>query len=122
MRFKVGEINVICSDLERSIEFYRDVLGFDVIGREGDGCHMRCGGTGFLLLGVAHAVEDRGKYCDTPSFSVDLMVEDIDEAIRHFKSNGVEFEKEKEVGAPYVFIRDPDGLVFEVIQDDMDEV
>ena len=32
----IGVINIICTDLERSLEFYRDVLGFEVLEKE---CH-----------------------------------------------------------------------------------
>ena len=28
VEFRPGELNVVCSDLERSTKFYRDVLGF----------------------------------------------------------------------------------------------
>ena len=28
MEFRAGEINIICTDVEKSLKFYRDVLGF----------------------------------------------------------------------------------------------
>ncbi len=28
MKFAVGEINIICTNLEASLRFYRDILGF----------------------------------------------------------------------------------------------
>ena len=33
MRFTVGEVNVVCADLERSLRSCRDGLGFDVVRR-----------------------------------------------------------------------------------------
>ena len=34
MRFSPGETNVICTQLERSLVFYRDVLGYRVVEEE----------------------------------------------------------------------------------------
>ncbi len=117
MRFSIGEINVICTDLERSLRFYRDVLGLEVVGREGDAYHMRLGETAFLLLPVARTAGDRTPYCATPSFSVDLIVDDIGGAVEHLMSHGVEFESQWTPGNETAFVRDPDGLVLEIIQD-----
>ncbi|NRA08957.1 MAG: VOC family protein, partial [Myxococcales bacterium] len=31
MKFRFGEINVVCTDRDRSLAFYRNVLGFEVL-------------------------------------------------------------------------------------------
>lgn len=114
-RFAIGEINVICTDIAASLRFYRDVLGFGVIGREGDCYHLDSGGRHVLLLPVAAEAGEDAPYCSLPTVSVDLMVDDIEAAFRHLQASGVRFEREWKPGARSFLIRDPDGLVWEVI-------
>lgn len=116
MRCRVGEINIICTDLERSLRFYRDVLGFEVLEREGPGWHLACDGRKFLLLGVADGRRDPAAYCRFAEISLDLLVENLDEARRQCESAGVAFVSEFEPSTDRFFIRDPDGLVLEVIR------
>ena len=42
MQFKPGEINIICSDLQQSLHFYRDLLGFSVEIDDQGFYHLRC--------------------------------------------------------------------------------
>ena len=112
----IGEINIICTDLDRSLPFYRDVLGFEAIEQEGIAYHLRCGQTRFLLLPVASSKLSRPPYGQTPEFSIDLLVDDLTETVRHFQAHQVEFVSEWQANDKRVYIRDPDGLVFEVIQ------
>jgi catechol 2,3-dioxygenase len=116
MHCRVGEINIICTDLERSLRFYRDVLGFAVLNAEGPAWHLTCGETKFLLLGVAQRGHDRLPYCQMADFSIDLMVPNLDEARRHLSAAGVEFISETAPSPSRFFIRDPDGLALEIIQ------
>ena len=44
MRFRMGETNIICTDLERSLHFYRDLLGFEALEPEGPAWHLECDG------------------------------------------------------------------------------
>lgn len=115
MNFTIGEINIIGTDLERSLHFYRDVLGFEAIEREDPGYHLRCGDVKLLLLAVAGPGQIQ-PYCSKPEISIDLLVDDLQEAYIHLTSYGVKFVSEFEPNSDRFFIRDPDGLVFEVIQ------
>lgn len=113
---RVGEINVICTDAERSLRFYRDILGFEVLGEE-EGCwHLTCGETKFLLLPIASTARKPPKYCTEPTFSVDLLVPDLQAAKKLLESKGVDFVEEISPNEERFFIRDPDGLVLEIIQ------
>ena len=115
MQFKLGEINIICTDLVRSLKFYRDLLGFEVVGEEDGALHMKCQGSRFLLLPFAKPAPERKAYCKEPAISFDLIVDDLGAAYDYFKQNKVEFEMEPEVEGSYFFIRDPDGLVIEIV-------
>jgi catechol 2,3-dioxygenase-like lactoylglutathione lyase family enzyme len=112
----VGEINILCTDAFRSLLFYRDVLGFEVLSEEEGAYHLRCGGIGFLLLAVAKTARLQLPYCATPEFSIDLLVEDLKATYDHLQSHKVTFVSEWKPNASRFFIRDPDGLVFEIIQ------
>ena len=114
-KFSIGEINVICSDIGESLAFYRDILGFSVVEQEGDAWHLACAGRSVLLLPVAAQRSGPLPYCSVPVVSVDLMVEDLAAAHRHFKAHNVAFEHDWTPGARSFHIRDPDGIVWEVI-------
>ena len=122
MKCRIGQVNIICTDAERSLRFYRDLLGFEVVRREESAYHLRCGETEFLLLPVAKSESDRPPYCSVATFSVDILMTDITEAVEHLRAAGVEFVSEWHPGDSHFFIRDPDGLVLEVIQDTADLV
>ena len=114
---RIGEINIVCTDAAQSLRFYRDILGFDVTGEEKGCWHLTCGETRFVLLPFAGPREERPSYCLEPAFSIDLIVADLDAAKQHLDSNGVEILSDPSPDDSRLFIRDPDGLVIEVIKD-----
>jgi catechol 2,3-dioxygenase-like lactoylglutathione lyase family enzyme len=117
--FTPGETNIICTDLERSLRFYRDVLGFDVDEREGPSAiHMHCADRAFLLLAVANTPKVNVAYCEAPAISFDLLVGDIEVAVNYLHDHGVQFETPWRKEDSHVFIKDPDGLVIEIIQEE----
>ncbi len=116
MKFKTGEINIICTNLERSLTFYRDVLGFVFVEQEGIACRLKCGDMYVLLLPVANSPHPREPYCSTATISFDLIVENIEDAFKYLQENNVDIETEWKPGSSRFFIRDPDGLVLEVIE------
>jgi catechol 2,3-dioxygenase-like lactoylglutathione lyase family enzyme len=118
VKFNPGEINIICTDLERSRKFYCDILGFEVIVREGNSAlHLRCGERPFLLLAVAGSPSTTVPYCTVPAVSFDLNVADIEETVAYLRDHNVVFESDWQPGDSYVFIRDPDGLVIEIVEE-----
>ena len=116
MHFHIGEINIICTDIQRSLHFYHEVIGFALVEEEGDAYHLRAGEAAILLLPAASGVAPDGPYCSYATFSIDLVVEDAREAARYLREQGVFFERDWEPNQVNFFIRDPDGLVLEVIE------
>lgn len=116
MQFTIGEINILCTNAQRSLVFYRDVLGFEVMAEEHGAYHLRCGGMRFLLLPVAKEARALLPYCATSEFSIDLLVDHLDAVYTHLQFHNVTFVTEWKRNSDRFFIRDPDGLVFEVIQ------
>ena len=72
MKFKIGETNIICSNLDNSLKFYKDILGFEIAEHEDGAVRLKCNNSYFLLLPVAKPAERRGDYCAFPEISFDL--------------------------------------------------
>lgn len=116
MNFIPGEINIICTDIDASLYFYRDILGFDWHTDEDGFYHFDVSGFQFLLLPIAKKQIEPSPYGDVPQMSMDVYVDDLAAAYKYFKQNKVEFAQEWEEGSPMFVIRDPDGLPWEVVE------
>ena len=117
--FSVRAVTVVCSDLERSCEFYESVLGAEPLPSEGACRWYRLGSTEIAFAPNA----DR----DSPaSFGNDaltmiwLEVDNLEVADRHFLSHNVEVIQPS-VEGPMMIIADPDGLPIMVWQREEDE-
>lgn len=116
MQFKLGEINVICSDIERSMHFYHEILGLELVGREGRARRLRSHDMHILLLPTAVRPKQPDIYAEVPTVSFDLMVEDLKLAYRHLHEHGVKMDSAFDPTAKSFHVRDPDGLVLKIIQ------
>ena len=115
MDFRVGEINIVCTALDRSLRFYRDVVGCRLVEEEAGAVRLELGGRHLLLLPFAKTAAMADAYCSRAEITFDLLVENLAEAAGHFGAHGVEFEKAWEEGAASFVVRDPDGLRIEVV-------
>ena len=117
--FKVGENNLLCTDVQASQAFYTDVLGFTVVGEEDGAVRLKKDGRFLLLLPVAKNGNPTQEYGPVAGLSFDLLVSDLASAIAYLKEKGVEFARDWNPGdEPYAVIKDPDGVFIEVVQDD----
>jgi len=107
---KVGQIAIPVHDLERSIAFYRDILGMTFLFQAPPGlAFFDCGGVRILLDVPA------GKQSDNPSSIIYYRVDDLPVAVAELKTRGVTFEQDPELVAQMpdhelwmAFLRDPD--------------
>ena len=128
---------VTVSDLDESLEFYRDTLGFDVLdeftlssesfatgvgvaGATGSFAHLDAGGARVELIEYdpqGGAVEDAS--VNQPGANhLGFSVEDVD-AFYDDLSDGVETlspPQTTDSGARILFLRDPDGALIEVLE------
>ena len=116
MKFYAGETNIICSDLETSLRFYQNVLGFEEVEHDDGAIRMKFSGQYYLLLPVAKPSSKRNEYCTFPEDSLDILVDDMKEAVAHFQTHNVKFIRPYKEGEKWVIICDPDGLVMEVME------
>ena len=127
----LSHVAIRCTDLDRSVAFYRDVFGYDVFidNRDQPGGYTVIG----LLGGVAMELVksnpspetiERARATDTARDAgvghacIAMSVEDIDATHARLKAAGlVKTDAPEQVGAVRViFIRDPDGALLEFIQ------
>ena len=106
---EIGQIAVIVHDLERAVQFYRDVLGLQFLFEAPGMAFFQCGGVR-LMLGLPEKPE-----YDHPASIIYYRVGDIDSAYETLRERGASFEREPRVahkGEGYelwlAFLRDPD--------------
>ncbi len=107
----IGQVAINVHDLERAIEFYRDVLGLDFLfSALPQMAFFDCGGVR-LLLGVP---EEKGS--DHPASILYYRVDDIDSAHQGLLARGASFEREplavhrtEESELWLAFLRDSEG-------------
>ena len=100
-------------DMDAAVAFYRDVVGFELLRREGGEWAEFDGGTGVRF--ALHGTDD-----ETPAAgTVVLRVDDLDEARWVLESRGVAFDAyvgEVEGFARFATFRDPDGNPVQLIE------
>ncbi len=102
------------ADMDRSVAFYRDVLGLRLIRREGESWAMfDAGGRQFALHG---AVE--GRPVRPGGAAAVFAVHDLDRAKARLAERGVELEHEGDVEgyARFASFLDPDGNTVQIIE------
>ena len=117
---RVGYVILFVADLERSVAFYRDVIGLPFKLR-GDGYAE------FATQGSRFGLYDRGRLAeltgqgaeapDQPGGEVVFLVEDVDAEARRLEAAGVTILKgpvDRPWGHRTVHVEDPDGFVVEL--------
>jgi methylmalonyl-CoA/ethylmalonyl-CoA epimerase len=107
---EIGQIAIPVRDVERSIAFYRDILGLKFLFKAPPGLgFFDCGGLRLLLDGAAEA------QADTYSSIIYFKVADIQAAFAELSRRGVAFEEPPSLLAKMLdhdlwmaFFRDPD--------------
>jgi len=115
MRIRPGEINILCRDAAASLRFYRDVLGFTFVEEDDGATRLSCDGRHFLLLPFAPEPRPEWPYGSRPEISFDLHVDDLPAAVAHLRAHGVRFARPWSRGDRSAIVRDPDGLVIEIL-------
>jgi catechol 2,3-dioxygenase-like lactoylglutathione lyase family enzyme len=100
-------------DLDRSLAFYRDVLGIPLEGSDESWVEATLGSTRFALHAL-HAGADEPR---SGTIHVDFAVDDIDEAAARLEAAGVSVgEIQRERYGSHCTFRDPDGYELELFQ------
>ena len=106
----IGQIAVAITDIKKSVGFYRDVLGLELLFEVPSGLAMfNCGGVRLMLTTLQSSESDHH------TSVIYYKVSDIQESAKVLKDNGVVFIQEPQLVAKMVdhdlwigFLRDPD--------------
>lgn len=129
------------SDLERSVMFYRDILGLELLAELESsspvtetilgmpGAHLKVAflkaGDNMLELFQYLSPEGRAydrRTCDVGSSHIAFLVPDVEEAYKTLSAKGVQFKSPPqsvgETGEPLraCYMTDPDGIALELMQ------
>jgi len=113
---KIKYTTMIVDDMDESVKFYRDVMGFEVDSQY----DLGPAGTITLLKGEGDAMIELIKNpVDEPGlFSVGMDVEDVKATVKELKSKGAKVTMEPTpitVGT-LAFVEDPNGIRIALIQ------
>jgi catechol 2,3-dioxygenase-like lactoylglutathione lyase family enzyme len=118
---------LIVGNIQRSVAFYRDVLGATVL-REGEPTFLRLGNIWLIINGGGGPTDDKPEVIASPprdpnvfSIFMNLRVTDIRRYYDLWFSRGAKFITEPKVHATELrcYMRDPDGYLIEVGQTTM---
>jgi len=118
---------LIVREIQRSVAFYRDVLGATVL-REGEPTLLRLGNTWLTINGGGGPTDDKPEVVASPprdpnvlSIFLNLRVTDIRRYYDLWSSRGAKFITEPKVHATELrcYMRDPDSYLIEVGQTTM---
>lgn len=118
---------LIVRDIQRSVEFYRDVLGATVL-REGEPTFLRLGNVWLTINTGGGPTDDKPEVIASPprdpnvlSIFLNLRVTDIRGYYDRWRALGAKFITEPKVHATELrcYMRDPDGYLIEVGQTTM---
>ena len=121
---------ITVSKMKRSVEFYRDLLGFEVLGmlpqKKANFVYLQLGD---YKLELFEFEENGSSYEPEPDEDVGLKhlafrVEDVDAVTEKLKAEGVNFTLEplETDGVKLAFFQDPDGISIEIIEGEPDFV
>lgn len=113
--------------MKRSVAFYRDLLGLEMIGRLDNGdpdfdiVYLKAGGATIELFEFTKKGKDAPQDGneDRGLKHIGFQVESCDEVAEKLKANGVEFTMEPfnaAGGVRIAFFRDPDGVLLELVE------
>ncbi len=122
MRWTFDHVHLIASDVNRAVEFYRQMLGAVIVNRgEVSGqpqAWMDLNGT-LLILRARRATDELVEGKNTRIDHFGLRVDDLEKAVADLKGKGAKFTVEPTVFNPttkIAFIEGPDGVRIELLE------
>ncbi|MYG00455.1 VOC family protein [Candidatus Poribacteria bacterium] len=129
------DIAITCSDFEKSLDFYHNKLGFEIVldlnipeklaqdvGLAPTGfrqVRLKAGNTLIKLMDIESPPSTPQNKFSAGVRWLTFIVDDIQKTVENLKVNGVEFLSEP-ISAPdaagVVCVRDPDGILIELVQ------
>ncbi|HZD83764.1 MAG TPA: VOC family protein [Nitrososphaeraceae archaeon] len=111
---KIGSVILIVSEMEKSLVFYKDILGLPIKSQSEAWTEFFVNGTVLAL----HPAENKTKLKTGISILIGFMVSDLETNVKKLKENKVKFFKEakEEPFGKHAIIEDPDGHLISVAE------
>lgn len=116
----IGHVKVKVENLQRSIEFYQDVLGFDILEQTASTVKLTTDGkTSFLSLEQPKDVLPKeGKTTGLYHFAILLPDQSaLANIVLHFVEKGIRFGSSDHLVSEALYLHDPDGNEIEIYRD-----
>lgn len=120
---KLHHIAIICSDYQRSLRFYTEVLGFEVLaenyreGRKSYKTDLALNGEYLIELFSFPDAPERPSYPEARGLRhIAFEVDNLDDALAELEANGIPHEPirtDEYTGKRFAFFADPDQLPIE---------
>ena len=111
---KISAVVLLVSDVKRSINFYKNILGLPVKRQSKDWTEFFSNGTVLAL----HPAKKKDKLKSGSSMLVGFMVSDLDFSVKQLKRKRVKFFKQpkNEPFGKHTIILDPDGHLISIAE------
>lgn len=111
---KLGLIMVVVSDMERSVAFYRDVVGLKLLFKQNNWSQFDAGN---IILGL-HPIGEEVSVGATTGCTFGIYVTDMQKAVAEIKRRGglLAVEPRREPFGLWALLKDPDGYNVQIIQ------
>lgn len=116
----VGEVKLRVEDLERSLAFYKNILGFEVLRKTENSAELTADGLTRLisLVQPAEIVPKTGRRAGLYHFAVLLPNRsDLARLVTHFLVKGIHFAASDHLVSEALYLEDPDGNGIEIYSD-----
>lgn len=116
----VGEVKLRVEDLERSLAFYKNILGFEVLRKTENSAELTADGLTRLisLVQPAEIVPKTGRRAGLYHFAVLLPNRsDLARLVTHFLVKGIRFAASDHLVSEALYLEDPDGNGIEIYSD-----
>jgi catechol 2,3-dioxygenase-like lactoylglutathione lyase family enzyme len=116
MNLKLAVVTLWAEDVNRTADFYRDVLGLPLLMIDRGRPHFDLGGAYLVILpGRPYKLEDPGQ---TRFPVLAFAVDDLDAVVHQLKSQGLEMPwgVEEDRDSHWVMFNDPGGNLLEIAQ------
>ena len=116
----VGEVKLRVEDLERSLAFYKNILGFEVLRKTENSAELTADGLTRLisLVQPAEIVPETGRRAGLYHFAVLLPNRsDLARLVTHFLVKGIRFAASDHLVSEALYLEDPDGNGIEIYSD-----
>jgi catechol 2,3-dioxygenase len=116
----VGQVNLKVQNLERSVAFYREVIGFEVIEQTDSSANLTADGK-TVLLSIQQSnnlVPKQGKTTGLYHYALLLPKRsDLAGIVQHFREIGLRFGSSDHLVSEALYLSDPDGNGIEIYID-----